>query len=121
MRSTVEAIEPPAEGVTAEIVGGDSFLRVRAEPGRTVVVRGYEGEPYLRFRPDGTVEVNRNSPAAYVNESRYGTDPPASADATAAPAWQEVAADGSYAWHDHRTHWMATNRPDPPERRCLSG
>jgi hypothetical protein len=116
VRSMVEAIDPPADAVDAEIVGGDSFLRLRVEPGHEVVVAGYEGEPYLRFGRDGGVAVNRRSPAAFVNESRFGREPPPEADAAARPEWDEVAAGGSYAWHDHRTHWMATSRPDPPLR-----
>jgi hypothetical protein len=116
VRSTVEGITPVVDGVTAEIVGGDSFLRLRVAPGREVVVAGYEGEPYLRFRPDGVVEVNRRSPASVLNESRFGGDPGSGTDAEAPPAWDEVASDGSYEWHDHRTHWMAATRPEPPVR-----
>ncbi len=116
VRSTVEAIDPPAAGVEAEIVGGDSFLRVQVEPGHEVIVAGYEGEPYLRFGRDGTVAVNRRSPATFANESRFGSEPPPEADAAAPPRWDVVASDGSYAWHDHRTHWMATTRPEPPQR-----
>jgi hypothetical protein len=116
VRSSVDDIVPATAGVAAEIVGGDSFLRLRVEPGREVVVVGYEGEPYLRFRRDGVVELNRRSPAAAVNESRFGRDPGPGADAAASPSWDEVASDGSYEWHDHRTHWMATTRPEPPVR-----
>ena len=71
---------------------------------------GYWGEPYLRFNSDGTVEENRRSPTVAENESRYGGSSSAG-DATGEAQWAEVAADGSYAWHDHRTHWMS---PDPP-------
>jgi hypothetical protein len=116
VRSTVDGISPVVDGVSAEIVGGDSFLRLRVEPGREVVVAGYEGEPYLRFRPDGAVEVNRRSPASVLNESRFGGDPASGTDAAAPPAWDQVASDGAYEWHDHRTHWMATTRPEPPVR-----
>jgi hypothetical protein len=116
VRSTVGSIDPPAAGVSAEIVGGDSFLRLRVQPGREVVVAGYEDEPYLRFLADGTVEVNRRSPAATVNESRFGAEPGPGADAGAPPEWDRVATDGSYEWHDHRAHWMAAGPPQPPER-----
>ena len=34
---------------------------------------------------------------------------------TATPDWHVVAGDGSYAWHDHRAHWMNAFRP--PGRR----
>ena len=42
VRSEVTAITPATEGITAEVVGGDSFLRVRAERGRQVVVIGWD-------------------------------------------------------------------------------
>jgi hypothetical protein len=111
-RSTVDAIEPVAEGVRAEVVGGDGFLELRVERGHEVVVTGYQGEPYLRFGPDGTVERNRRSPATYVNDSRDAVaDVPGSADPEADPEWATVAHGGAYAWHDHRIHWMGTERP----------
>ena len=94
-----------------EIIGGDSFVQLTAQPGTDVVVVGYRGEPYLWFRPDGTVAENRNAPTTYQNLSRYGTDAPADADPDAAPDWHQVASDHRWAWHDHRTHWMQTTRP----------
>jgi hypothetical protein len=111
-RSTVDAIEPAAEGVRAEVVGGDGFLELRVEPGHDVVVTGYQGEPYLRFRPDGTVQRNRRSPATYVNDSRDAVaEVPGSADPEADPDWDTVAHGGAYAWHDHRIHWMGSEPP----------
>jgi hypothetical protein len=111
-RSTVDAVEPPVEGVRAEVVGGDGFLELRVERGHDVVVTGYQGEPYLRFRPDGTVQRNRRSPATYVNDSRDAVaEVPGSADPEADPYWDTVANDGAYAWHDHRIHWMGSERP----------
>jgi hypothetical protein len=111
-RSTVDAIEPAAEGIRAAVVGGDGFLELRVERGHEVVVTGYQGEPYLRFRADGTVERNRRSPATYVNDSRDAVaDVPGSADPEADPDWGTVAHDGAYAWHDHRIHWMGSERP----------
>jgi hypothetical protein len=111
-RSTVDAIEPAAEGVRAEVVGGDGFLELRVEPGHDVVVTGYQGEPYLRFRPDGAVQRNRRSPATYVNDSRDAVaEVPGSADPEADPDWDTVAHGGAYAWHDHRIHWMGSEPP----------
>ena len=93
--------------IDVRIVGGDSFVLLTADPGTDVVVLGYDNEPYLHFRADGVVEENRRSPTVYQNRSRYGSDDaPADADPTAAPEWQQVASGGSYAWHDHRAHWM---------------
>ncbi len=111
-RSIIESVEPPPHGVQVRIVGGDAFLEVHVDRGHQVTVGGYQGEPYLRFRRDGTVQRNRHSPATYVNASRKGTgDVPADADPDAEPLWETVADEGAYAWHDHRIHWMQPGRP----------
>ncbi len=111
--SEVVEIEPALEGFEIEIVGGDSFVLLTVDEGVTVEVVGYQGEPYLRFRSDGTVEENAASPSKYLNEDRYAAGVlPAAADAAGVPDWHVVDRDGSFAWHDHRTHWM--NPLDPP-------
>jgi hypothetical protein len=75
-------------------------------------VIGYQGEPYLRFGADGTVHQNERSPSRWLNDDRYGEAVvPPDADRDADPDWVVVTTSGSYAWHDHRTHWMNTARP----------
>lgn len=115
-RSRVTGIDPPADGISLAVVGGDSFLELSVDPGTEVEVIGYDDEPYLRVRADGTVERNRNSPATYLNDDRYAQVdiPPHLAGVDVAelePDWETVADGGSYAWHDHRIHWMAPNAP----------
>ena len=110
-RSEIVAIEPEVDGIDIEILGGDSFVELTVVAGVTVDVPGYRAEPYLRFEADGTVLENRNSPTTYQNEERYGTDFPEFASYDAPPDWAEVASDGTYAWHDHRAHWMQPIRP----------
>jgi hypothetical protein len=103
-----------AGALEVEVLGGDAFLVVRAAPGTTVAVPGYEDEPYLRIGADGTVEVNVRSPARWLNDARYGArdvEVPPQADAEAPPAWVVVAGDGTYAWHDHRIHVMTPALP----------
>jgi hypothetical protein len=113
--SEVTEIEPAVPGIDVEIIGGDSFVMLTVADGVAVDVVGYSGEPYLRFLADGTVEENRRSPSKYLNEDRYAeTVMPDDADPSAVPEWVAVATDGSYAWHDHRTHWM--NDVPPPGR-----
>lgn len=113
-RSEVTGADPALpEGVSARVVGGDAFLELTVD-GHEVVVLDYaaadgEAVPYLRFSPDGTVEENEASAASVSNESRYGTST-AVPDPDGEPRWREVAADGTYAWHDHRIHWMAPSR-----------
>lgn len=111
-RSEITAVEPPTAGVDVRIVGSDAFIEVSAEPGTTVGIPGYEGEPYLRIDADGSVWRNESSPARYVNDSRAGTSPiprdlpdPSDAD------WTRFGDDGIVAWHDHRIHWMSSETP----------
>jgi hypothetical protein len=117
--STVTDLVPDVDGVTAEIHGGDSFLTVSVDgTAEEVLVPGYDGEEvYLRFTPDGTVYENRNSATYYQNLDRYGAPVPDTAGADAEPEWVQVSTDGTYAWHDHRIHWMS---PTPPDQVQLS-
>ncbi len=108
-------IHPPTSAFDVGVVGGDSFLVLHSDGSATIEVVGYRGEPYLRFLTDGTVERNERSPTTSLNEDRYAAvEIPDDASPDAVPLWRVVAGGGSYAWHDHRAHWM--NRADPPGR-----
>jgi hypothetical protein len=99
-------------GVDARVLDFDDRLEIEVEQGVEATVLGYEDEPYVRVLADGTVEVNRRSPTAYLNEDRFANvDVPAAADAEASPEWDAVAAQGRYSWHDHRIHYMARDVP----------
>ncbi len=112
-QTEVTDIEPSSDGFEIDIIGGDSFVRLTVDEGRTIEVIGYQGEPYVRFGPDGTVEVNQTAPSTYTSEDRFGiVEIPATAFIGAVPRWDVVATDGVYAWHDHRAHWM--NPQSPP-------
>lgn len=107
-RTTIVSVSPEITGLVVTIEGGDSFVRLRAPDGSEVIVFGYAGEPYLRFAPDGTVSQNRLSAATYENQERYGAvEVPSFVDYAAAPVWDEIADDATWAWHDHRAHWMS--------------
>ncbi len=113
--TTIVSIEPEVDGLSARMLGGDSFLELTTV-GHDVLITGYRGEPYLRFDADGTVYENARSETTYLNQDRYGeTEVPATADPDADPEWVEVASDGRYAWHDHRTHWMVEEPPPGAE------
>jgi hypothetical protein len=117
--STVERTAGP-RGIEAE-ASGDGHFSFTAPPGRTVIVRGYEDEPYLRFQ-SGSVYENQRSPTPYVNRDRR---PPATARAAAQPRWKLVSRGQTYTWDDHRTHWTAANPPaavdrDPDARHHIS-
>lgn len=110
--STVSAVVPNVLGVNALVLGGDDRLRVSNYSGKTVVVLGYEGEPYLRFDAKG-VWANTRSPAAHLNRFRQPRPlEPGVADASAPPRWRRVASGATYEWHDHRIHWVAAQPPE---------
>ena len=111
-QSEVRSIAPATQAIEVGIIGGDSFVELRVEPGVEAMVVGYQGEDYLWFRPDGVVLENQNSPATYLNADRFGNDGvPATASADADPVWKQIGTGGYWAWHDHRAHWMQSARP----------
>ena len=116
-RSTVVGLEPdPGGAVAARLIGGDSFFELTVAAGTEVTVLGYQGEPFVRFTADGTVERNERSPSRWLNDDRYADRPvPAGATADAEPDWRPVARGGTYAWHDHRAHWMSPTHPPGAE------
>jgi hypothetical protein len=111
--TAVETADGAQVDVEARTLGGDAFLVLSAPEGATVEVPGYDDEPYVRISEDGTVEVNHRSPTHWFNEDRYGAAVPEVADEDAEPVWRTVADDGTYAWHEHRIHWMS---PSPPRQ-----
>jgi hypothetical protein len=114
--SRLTSVAPNVKGLTVRVVDGDDAIELRNATGMNVMVPGYENEPYLRFLVNGRVEVNVNSPAKYLNEERYGgVTVPKSASAKAKPRWELIAQGGSYTWHEHRVHWMSTDRPPKVE------
>jgi hypothetical protein len=110
-RSTIEGLEPPVRGVRVKVLYGDDQVWMENHSGKTVVIEGYDDEPYLRFAPKG-IFVNINSPAGYLNQDRYGKSTvPKAASAKAAPNWKKLAGGDVWAWHDHRIHFMSPTFP----------
>ena len=113
-RSEITSVRPAAlgQGLKIEIVNFDDHVRLVNQTGKEVVIKGYDGEPYARLSPDGSVAVNLNSPAYYLNEDRYAdVDIPARADAKAKPDWKVIDDNGTFEWHDHRSHYMGQGTP----------
>jgi hypothetical protein len=111
-RSVIDEVSPKLPGVRLQVLNLDDRLELQNTSGKTVVVKGYQGEPYARILGDGTVQVNHNSPAFYLNDDRTSTGKvPASASAGATPDWQVVDRAGRFQWHDHRIHWMSAIPP----------
>src|SRR5262245_55785631 len=109
--ATIETIDPQPTGLDIAVIGGDEALEMTNGTGKKILILGYGGEPYLRIEPEG-VFVNRRSPAAYLNEDRFGeTKVPADASTKAEPLWKQVAHEPVWEWHDHRIHWMSPIAP----------
>ncbi|MGI9015941.1 MAG: hypothetical protein ACR2HR_02355 [Euzebya sp.] len=102
---------PQVEGVDFAIINSDEYLQVTNTGPEEIMIPGYLDEPYLRVGPDGVFR-NRNSQATYVNADRFGNTPaPPGVDGTGEPDWEKISSGNSYAWHDHRVHWMAGANP----------
>lgn len=107
-RSQVRSVSPPVAGLDARVLNFDDRIELTYDGHDPLVVAGYRGEPYLRFEPNGRVQVNARSPAGYLNEDRFAqAEVPEHANPRAQPAWRTVARSGRYDWHDHRIHWMS--------------
>jgi hypothetical protein len=116
-RSVVKTISPATSGLSVSVLNYDDRLLLKNDSGTEVMVLDYKQQPYIRAGADGTVSVNTNSEAYYLNEDRYGEESvPKGLGST--PAWKVVSRNGRYDWHDHRMHWMGSN--DPPNLKDKS-
>jgi hypothetical protein len=110
--SQVDAIAPAGDGIAVEVLNRDDRLLLHNTSGEDVVIEGYDGEPYARVLADGTVEVNTDSQAYYLNEDRFAeVEIPEEADGKGAPRWKRISETGRFEWHDHRAHWMGKGTP----------
>jgi hypothetical protein len=111
-RSVLDSVSPQVKGLSLHVLNYDDRFELTNHSGRTVTIQGYNGEPYARVLANGTVELNKRSPAYYLNDDRYAdVKVPASADPKAPPQWSVVDKTASVQWHDHRMHWMSKSMP----------
>ena len=111
-RSIITSVTPHVPGLQVEVLEFADRLVLTNHTTRMVTVYGYQGEPYARVLPSGTVQVNTRSPAYFLNQNFYGqVSVPPSASPSAKPDWSEIDRTGELQWHDHRIHWMS---PVPP-------
>jgi hypothetical protein len=87
-------------GVRARVLDGDRKLELTVETSRTVIVRGYGGEPFLRFSARGA-EVNLDSPTAVADKLTPRRAVPVMSP-TAPPRWSLLTSGHRLTWHDHR-------------------
>lgn len=111
-RSVINTVTPPVKGLTLNVLNLDDRLQLVNNTGQTVVVKDYNGKPYVRVLADGSVEQNQNSVATYINDDRSGGGAiPKGVDQNGPPIWKLIDRSGRFEWHDHRIHYMGTGRP----------
>jgi hypothetical protein len=129
-RSSVRAIEPATPGVEARVLDHDDAIELTNRGDRDVVVLGYEGEPWIRIRANGAVQVDERAASAREREDRAGVayelasydyahggeeHEPAPAGGEDRPAdgprWVTLDRTGRHAWHDARIRWREPGLP----------
>ena len=94
-RSVVKSVTPETSGIDARILNFDDAVLVHNTSGKDVVILDYKKQPYVEMKADGTVSVNTNSEAHYLNEDRQGeTAVPKGLGSE--PKWEEVSKSGRF-------------------------
>lgn len=106
----VTAVTAAPKGIVANALQGElPGVLLQVPAGRTVVVLGAQGEPFLRFSA-GAVEANTSSPSWVADQRARGNAVPP-AGGTAGVHWQRVAAAPSFSWLDSRLRYPADQPP----------
>ena len=108
--SEIEGVSPAMEGLRLQMLNRDDRIELENRSGQDVVIMGYDGEPYARVTADGSVEVNTNSKAYYLNEDRFAAvEVPETLPSQ--PKWKKLSTSSRFEWHDHRAHYMGKGTP----------
>lgn len=110
----VHGVVPATTGVHAFTAPDGEQLELRVTGDVTVVVLGYQDEPYLRVDRRGVYE-NTKSPAVFLNRKRVPSGRPPKGP-TRPPNWVRVSTGTTARWHDHRAHWMGGVTPSEVSR-----
>ncbi len=121
--SVLRRVYPVVKGVSWRVIDLNDEIELINHSRETVTVFGYsrssanvgyDGGPYARILPDGTVQVNENSQAYYLNTSFFAdyANVPSNATPSGYPLdWVKLAKTGEFLWHDHRIHFTSPVTP----------
>jgi hypothetical protein len=116
-RSVVTSVTPGEKGIEVSVLNFDDRLLMHNTSGQDITILDYQNKPYAQLLKDGTVQVNTNSEAYYLNEDRLGeTSVPKGLGSE--PKWKQLSRSSRFEWHDHRAHWMG--KSDPPNLKDKS-
>jgi hypothetical protein len=104
------SVLPALPGLSVTVADNGEWVTLTNTSDTTVVVSGYDGEPYLRIGRDG-VWQNILSPSTYLNQSLQIVPVPDIADPTAPPRWVGLNTSTTARWHDRRMRWMGAEIP----------
>lgn len=103
VRTVVDEVDPPMDGVTVRVEAGVATQLVVENPTDTeVVVLGRGGDPFLRIGPEGVLG-NRNARDYYATATPTG-GLPGPAEPGDGPDWQPLSPEPVWGWFDHRLH-----------------
>jgi hypothetical protein len=93
-------------GMQAKVADGYLTLWVKAAPTAHVIVKDFQGAPWVKLTPAG-VWVNHDSASYYLSQIPLPETPPKGLTATTPPHWLKVSSGHSYAWREGRMHALA--------------
>lgn len=112
-RSRITAVAPAVPGLSVRLLDLGRKVQVTNRSAQTVLILGYQNEPYLRVGPAGTF-VNRKAPSYFLNRQASTAtlrSVPKAYSATANPIWFRTGSGRTVTWPDRRTRQEGS---DPP-------
>lgn len=112
----VTTIQPKSDDFKAESIENGNRFKITKTQSTDIVVLGVDEEQFLLFDNSG-VFVNKKSATRLINQSNSTTKSvealkrefeATSSDPNEKPVWEKLSSASSYAWHDHRSHYMGT-------------